>query len=154
VEDMTIGFIGAGTLAAGEYRVVAVSSRSPSSAEALAAHIPGCQPISDSQELADRCRLVFITTPDDTIGEVASEVEWNRGHGVVHCSGAQSIETLEPAHRLGATTGSFHPFQTFACIKTPQEAMERLDGASFAVEGEGWFWISSRSWPLILGAGP
>ena len=146
MDDLTIGFIGAGTLAGGlsmalaarEYRVAAVSSRSHSSAESLATRIPGCQPVSDAQELADRCRLVFITTPDDTIGGVATQVVWSRGQGVVHCSGAQSLEALEAARRLGATTGSFHPFQTFACLKTPQEAMERLDGASFAVEGEGW----------------
>ena len=143
---MTIGFVGAGTLAGGlsmalaarEYRVVAVSSRNRSSAESLATRIPGCRPVSDSQELADGCRLVFITTPDDAIGGIASDVVWSRGQGVVHCSGALSLDALEPARRLGATTGSFHPFQTFACLKTPEEAMERLDGVSFAVDGQGW----------------
>ena len=57
---------------------------------------------------------------------------------MVHCSGAVSLGVLEPAAKRGALTGSFHPFQTLACLETPEEAVERLEGATFAVEGEGW----------------
>ena len=109
------------------YQVVAVSSRSRSSAEDLAARIPGCEPLAGPQELADRCHLVFITTPDEIINQVASRVGWRRGQGVIHCSGAEPLDILEPAARLGALTGSFHPFQTFACLETPEEAVERLE---------------------------
>ena len=146
VVDPTIGFIGAGTLGTGLaiamasrlYDVVAVSSRRPSSAEALASKIPGCRALTDPQEIVERCRVVFITTPDDAVLGVASELIWKPGQGVVHCSGAENLDVLESAQRLGACVGSLHPFQTFACLDTPEEATERTQGITFAVEGEGW----------------
>ena len=141
-----IGFVGAGTLGTGlalglaakRYRVVAASSRNPLSAQELASRVPGCVAVAGPQELADGCDLVFITTPDDVINQMASMVEWRRGQGVVHCCGAESLEVLQPAADMGADTGSFHPFQTFACLESPDEAVERLEGTSFAIEGGGW----------------
>ena len=141
-----IGFIGAGTLGKGlamalasrGYRVEAVASRRRSSAEAVASQIRGCEPLATPQELADRCDLVFISTPDEAISQVASQVRWRSGQGVVHCSGAEPLEVLAPAARVWASTGSFHPFQTLACLETGQEAVERLVGCTFAVEGNGW----------------
>ena len=146
MDDPPIGFIGAGTLGKGlalalanrGYRVVAVSSRSLSSAEALAFLISGCEALPGPQEVADRCNLVFITTPDEAINQVVSQMEWQPSQGVVHCSGAAPLDVLEPVTRVGALTGSFHPFQTFACVETPEEAVERLEGTTFSVEGTGW----------------
>ena len=146
MDDSAIGFIGAGTLAKGlslalvskGYRVVAASSRRLSSAEALATKLPGCKALPEPQQVADQCDLVFITTSDEAIHGVASAVEWHAGQGVAHCSGAESLSILEPAARLGAYTGSFHPFQTFACVETSEEALDRLQGVAFAVEGDGW----------------
>ena len=146
MDDLRIGFIGAGVLGRGlslalstrGYRVAAVSSRSRRSAEDLAARIPGSEALEGPQQVADRCQLVFITTPDEVIGQVASQAVWRRGQGVVHCSGAESVNVLDPAARLGASTGSFHPFQTLACVDTPEEAAARLSGATFAVEALDW----------------
>ena len=146
MDDLRIGLIGAGTLGKGlalalasrGYRVVAASSRSRSSAEALASRIPGCEAKPGPQDVADGCSLVFITTPDEAIAQVASQVSWRGGQGVIHCSGAESIDILEPASMRGALAGSFHPYQTFACLESPDEAVERLVGTSFAVEGNGW----------------
>ena len=146
MDDPRIGFIGAGTLGAGlgqaiaarGYRLVAVSSRSPSSAEEMAQKIPGCQAVALPQEVADQSDVVFITTPDGAINQVASQVQWRQGQGVVHCSGAASLDILEPAAARGAIVGSFHPHQTLACLESPEEAMERLQGTTFAIEGQGW----------------
>ena len=146
MDNPGIGFIGAGTLGKGlamalasrGYRVAAVASRRRSSAEAVAFQIAGCEALATLQELADRCDLIFITTPDEAVSQVASQVRWRSGQGVVHCSGAEPLEVLEPAARMGASTGSFHPFQTFACLETGEEAVERLEGCTFAVEGNGW----------------
>jgi predicted short-subunit dehydrogenase-like oxidoreductase (DUF2520 family) len=146
MDDPVIGFIGAGAvgkglalgLASRGYKISVVSSRSLSSAQALAARIPDCEALPDSQKVADRCNLVFITTPDEAIDRVTSQVSWYRGQGVVHCSGAKSLEILESAAGAGAITGSFHPFQTFACLETPEEAVERMEGTTFSVEGHGW----------------
>jgi predicted short-subunit dehydrogenase-like oxidoreductase (DUF2520 family) len=135
------GFIGAGTtgtalavrLSQKGWRVVAVSSRTLSSAQKLAGLVPNCQVCRAAQELADTAELVFITTPDDVIAQVCSEVQWHEGQSVVHCSGAHSVDILEPARKLGAAVGSFHPLQTFADV---DQAIANLPGSTFALEAE------------------
>ena len=136
-----IGFIGAGTtgtalavrLSQKECPVVAVSSRTLSSAQKLAGLVPNCRVYNTTQELADVAELVFITSPDDVIAQVCSEGRWRGGQSVVHCSGAHSVDILEPAKKLGAAVGSFHPLQTFADVN---QAIENLPGSTFALEAE------------------
>jgi predicted short-subunit dehydrogenase-like oxidoreductase (DUF2520 family) len=138
---MKLGFIGAGTvgtaLAIGldsrGYKVTTVYSRSPESAGKLAAEIDGCQAVESSQAVADAADMVFITTPDGAIPDVVSKIEWHAGQNVVHCSGADSTEVLEPAKIMGARTGAFHPLQTFASVK---QAIENIPGSTFAIEAE------------------
>ena len=144
--NLDIGFIGIGVLGKGlplaladrGYRVVAAHSRSAASAQWLADRIPGCAAYTSAQELSDAADLVFITTPDSAIEEVTGSVTWRSGQGVVHCYGGASIELLKPAAEQGASTGAFHPFQTFAGLAAPEEAAARLSGVTFAVEGDGW----------------
>ena len=136
------GFIGAGTtgtalavrLAQKGCPVVAVSSRTLSSAQKLARRVPNCRVCYTAQKLADAAELVFITTPDDVIAQVCSEVQWHKGQSVLHCSGAHSVDILEPAKKFGAAVGSFHPLQTFADV---DQAIENLPGSTFALEAEG-----------------
>ena len=138
---VTIGFIGAGTtgtalavrLAGQGYQVIAVSSRSLTSAEKLAGRVSGCQICKGAQQVADVAQLVFITTPDDAISKVAAEVQWHGKQSVVHCSGAHSVDILEPAKQHGAHTGCFHPLQTFASV---EQAIDNIPGSTFAVEAE------------------
>ena len=95
---------------------------------------------------------------------VVNQVRWHRGQYVVHCSGADSLDVLEPARMVGAQVGSFHPLQTFASI---QKAIDNLPGSTFALEAEGdfagyferngrWLWkATGSSWgpetkPLII----
>jgi len=138
---LTIGFIGAGTVGTAlalslpteKYRMLAVHSRTPSSAQRLAQLVHGCQFCQTAQKVADVAELVFITTPDDVISKVASEVDWHKGQGVLHCSGAHSIDILEPARQCGANVGSIHPLQTFASIN---EAVKNLPGSTFALEAD------------------
>jgi predicted short-subunit dehydrogenase-like oxidoreductase (DUF2520 family) len=135
------GFIGAGTtgtalavtLSQKGWPVVAVSSRTMSSAQKLANLVPGCQVCHTAQELADASEMVFITTPDDAIAGVCSQVKWRKGQSVVHSSGAHSVDILESARKLGASVGSFHPLQTFAGI---DQAIKNLPGSTFALEAE------------------
>ena len=137
-----IGFIGAGTVGTAlavrlssveGYSVKAVSSRSRASADRLAKAVADCQVCHDAQSVADAVELVFITTPDAAIPQVASQVRWHAGQAVVHCSGADSTGVLDPARQLGAQAGAFHPLQTFASI---DQAIENLSGSTFAVEAE------------------
>ena len=137
-----IGFIGAGTvgtalavrLAEKGYPVIAVASRSKSSADKLAASVPGCRAHDKKQAVADVADLVFITTPDDAIVQVASELKWHSGQSVIHCSGAHSLDVLEPVKRDGAQAGAFHPLQTFANVA---HAIKNIPGSTFALEAEG-----------------
>jgi predicted short-subunit dehydrogenase-like oxidoreductase (DUF2520 family) len=96
--------------------------------------VPGCQAHDEKQAVADAAELVFITTPDDAIPVVAAELGWHPGQSVVHCSGADSLDTLEPASKAGARVGGFHPLQTFASV---DHAIENLPGSTFALETEG-----------------
>jgi len=89
--------------------------------------------LSSNQEVADAADVVFITTPDGVIPDVVKEVSWRAGQSVVHCSGADSVDILEPARKVGAMVGGFHPLQTFAGVK---EAIENIPGSTFAIEAE------------------
>jgi len=135
------GFIGAGTtgtalavrLSQKGCPVVAVSSRTLSSAQKLAALVPDCRVYHTAQDVAEAAELVFITTPDDVIAQVCGEARWREGKSVVHCSGAHSVDILESAKRLGVAVGSFHPLQTFADV---DQAIQNLPGSTFALEAE------------------
>lgn len=137
-----IGFIGAGTvgtalafrLKARGYQIAAVFSRTPASSQRFASLIDGSQACTTSQDVADKADLVFITTPDDAIADVVSRVKWRKGQGIAHCSGADSVDILEPARKIGALVGTFHPLQTFASISY---AIENIPGSTFALEGSG-----------------
>ena len=139
---LKLGFIGVGTvgtalstrLSDSGYQIVAVSSRSQTSAEKLAQTISGCQALNNNQAVADAAELIFITTPDSAIGPVASGIRWHPGQSVVHCSGADSTDVLEPAKKLGVQIGAFHPLQTFASVK---QAIENIPGSTFTIEAEG-----------------
>lgn len=136
---LKLGFIGAGAvgnalairLREKGYPVVAVSSRTRASAEKLAQAVDGCCVCDTAQQVADAAELVFITTPDAAIPQVAAQVRWHAGQSVVHCSGADSAETLDPARNLGAHTGAFHPLQTFASVR---QAIDNISGSTFAIE--------------------
>ena len=139
---VNIGFIGAGTVGTAlavrltekGYPVIAVASRTRASAERLASAVRGCQVYQDKQGVAEAAELVFVTTPDDSIAQVVAEVRWRRGQSVVHCSGADSVDILEPARQAGAQVGAFHPLQTFASVA---RAIENMPGSTFALEAEG-----------------
>ncbi|HEY79214.1 MAG TPA: DUF2520 domain-containing protein [Dehalococcoidia bacterium] len=138
---LKLGFIGAGTvgtalaarLSQKGYPVVAVYSRSPESAQRLARVVAGCTVADSAQGVADAAELVFITTPDGAIPLVAEQVNWRAGQNVVHCSGADSTDVLEPARGLGAQVGAFHPLQTFASV---EQAIENIPGSTFSLEAE------------------
>lgn len=134
-----IGFIGAGTvgtalairLSGQGYPVVAVSSRTGLSAERLSSRVKGCRVYSTNQGVADNAEFVFITTPDMVIPIVATQVKWHPNQSVVHCSGADSTDVLEPARQVGATVGGFHPLQTFA---GELQAVANIPGSTFGLE--------------------
>ena len=115
------------------YAVAAAASRSPGSAEKLAAGIPGCRATTDAQALASSVDLVMLTVPDDAIAQVCASLRWRPGQAVVHCSGATELSALAPAASAGALTGGFHPLQMFT---DPETALRGLPGCTIALEAD------------------
>jgi predicted short-subunit dehydrogenase-like oxidoreductase (DUF2520 family) len=138
---LKIGFIGAGTvgtalavlLSSKGYRFVGASRRTRTIEGKKTSMVSNLRILDTNQEVADSADLVFITTPDGAIGKVASEVRWRSGQSVVHCSGADSVDILEPARKSGAMVGGFHPLQTFAGV---ERAIENIPGSTFGIEAE------------------
>lgn len=101
--------------------------------------------------LADRCggenvpsirqlsaaEVVWITTPDNVIAEVAAEVarlSWLVPDTLVlHCSGAKSTAELAPLAARGVKTGSLHPVFAFADVEA---AVAALPGSLCALEAD------------------
>jgi predicted short-subunit dehydrogenase-like oxidoreductase (DUF2520 family) len=137
----TLGFIGAGPvgttfgvrLSERGYRVAAVADIQADRTGRFARRVPGCRVCTDNQEVADAAEMVFITTADDYIAKVCSELRWRKGQAAVHCSGAGTVQSLEAARRQGALVGSIHPCQTFSGI---EQAIENLPGSTFGIEAE------------------
>lgn len=136
----SIAIIGAGkvgtTLArvwfAGDLAIVAVASRTPAHAEALADEV-GSVATSPAQA-ASRADLTVITVPDDHIAGVAAgllHLDW-MGKGIIHTSGAHSLEALEILKQRGAMIGSLHPAYPFAGAGDK----DMLRGVTFALESE------------------
>jgi predicted short-subunit dehydrogenase-like oxidoreductase (DUF2520 family) len=155
-----IGFVGAGraggalarALAAAGWPVVAVASRTPASAERLAAQVSGARALAGAQAVAEVADLVFLMVPDAAIAEVAAAVAWRPGQAVVHASGADSLAPLAPAARGGALIGSLHPLQTFAAPAA--EPLAPFQGITCALEGDSALLPRLEALVLALGARP
>ena len=138
---LRIGFIGAGTVGIAlavtlnrkGYQFIGASRRSRKPAQDIANVVSNFRILDSNQEVADTAELVFITTPDAAIAEVAKQVNWRKGQSVVHCSGADSTDILNPAREASAMVGGFHPLQTFASV---EQAVRNIPGTTFAIEAE------------------
>ena len=135
-----IGFIGAGNVGGSlavamsnaGYPVTAVGSRTFASAQTFAGRISDCTAYENIQEVADRADFVFISTSDDAIKIVCDQVSWREGQGVAHCSGAASVDLLQPAVDQGAVAGAFHPLQAFNSV---ENGVKAIPGVTFGIEG-------------------
>jgi len=79
-------------------------------------------------------KLVWITVPDDAIGQVAAQLardhNW-QGRTAFHSSGALSSDVLSGLRKKGASVASVHPGMTFVRKSAPS-----LAGVPFGVEGD------------------
>lgn len=136
-----LGFIGAGPvgttfavrLSEQRYRVAAVADISAAAAARFAERVPGCRVCPQNQAVLAAADIVFITTADDFIAPVCSDLTWCPGQTAVHCSGASTVQSLEAARRQGALVGSIHPCQSFSGI---EQAIQNLPGSTFGIEAE------------------
>ena len=113
--------------------VVAVTTRNASTAE-NAARLTGAEAGIDNPAAAAAADIVLITTNDDAIARVASEVAdagaFRPGQLVIHMSGALPLAVLDPAAQAGALIGAAHPLRSFA---TFEQAARDLRGSVFGI---------------------
>jgi predicted short-subunit dehydrogenase-like oxidoreductase (DUF2520 family) len=137
-----IGFIGAGRVGTGlaallnskdAYKVVAVYDINGEAVKAFAEAIAGCTVVDSYQQVADMADFVFITTVDNKIAPVCSQIAWRKGQKVAHVSGANSTVLLESAKKRGAYVGVFHPGFMFV---TAKQTVQDLPGKTFDIEAE------------------
>ena len=87
--------------------------------------------------LVPRAELLFITTQDGVIRQVAEELTAKglliSGQLWIHCSGSLSSQILRVVEDASVKCLSIHPLQSFANIS---EALNLLPGTHFGVEGE------------------
>ncbi|MGU7773690.1 Rossmann-like and DUF2520 domain-containing protein [Burkholderia sp. MR1-5-21] len=158
-----LGFIGAGRLArcvaqrfaqAG-FPVVAIASRTPASAAALAARIDGCRAVATPQHVVDAADLIFLTVPDDHLAATAAALRFDASRAaqqaLVHCSGASDVGLLDPVRRQGAATGGFHPLYLFG---GGDEDLTRIDGCSVTLEADGALHAALTRLAAALGCHP
>ena len=91
----------------------AIASTRNESAQTVAAALGhGLEATSDPARVAAVSDVVFLTVPDSAVAPVVASAPLEPRHSVVHCSGALGLEALSTAAG-GATTGCFHPLQSF-----------------------------------------
>ncbi len=91
---------------------------------------------SDPTEITTQSEVVLITTPDDVISKVCSDIAHSRGFKadsvVAHFSGVLTSAALNTAGESGADIGSIHPIQSFA---TTEDALRLIPGSYCCIEG-------------------
>jgi predicted short-subunit dehydrogenase-like oxidoreductase (DUF2520 family) len=120
------------------YPIVAVTGRSISSLQDRIRFTGGKIFTAKENALAaSLATCILITTPDDCIAPVCSEIAEQGGFQpedkVIHMSGAGGLDLLAPARRAGARTASIHPIQSFADIET---AVRNIPMSTFGITAD------------------
>lgn len=138
---MKVGFIGAGKVgfSLGKYfkekniTVTGYYSKSPESAKS-AADFTNTKAYDSIEELLRESDTLFITVPDQNIGEV-----WDciknldiKNKNICHCSGSIASTAFFDGEKLGASIYSVHPLYA---ISNKYESYQELQNAYFTVEG-------------------
>ena len=98
--------------------------------------------------------VILVTTPDNVMSAAVETLARAGGRAwrrkiVLHTSGALDRSVLRPLARLGASTGSLHPMQTFSGRGIP-----KLTGVTFAIEGDARARRAARGLARSLGGTP
>lgn len=151
--EQTVSIVGAGrlgtalarALSANGYTIEAVVTRTRRHAK-RAARLVGTRPLAlafTQLDLLPASDILFITTPDDAISEVAAELAARIKNGgrqqtsrrtrtALHASGALSSAALASLREAGFSTGSLHPLVS---VSDPLQGAQSLGSAFFCVEG-------------------
>ena len=120
VASLRIVLLGAGRVAsqlgpalvAAGHQVVAVWSRTPAAAEALAARLPSTAVLAALAPPLPPADVYLLAVPDAAVAPLLASTTWPAGALVAHLAGALplSVFELQPAVRGGV----FYPLQTFS----------------------------------------
>lgn len=118
------------------HTITGVCSKNGVSAADLAQSL-GCRYCSEPVQVLLESEIIFITTPDRELGEVAALLASSgrvEDHQIFYqMSGALPAEVLQPLSQAGGVIASVHPLQSFANVT---KAIDNLPGSFFAVQGE------------------
>lgn len=130
------------------YPIVAVSSRSQTFLHERLRYTGGVFfPENQMCEAASLANCIFITTPDDCIGDVCLRISEGQaiqpGDKVIHMSGAGGLDLLKPAANAGASTACIHPLQSFVDV---EGAIKNIRSSFFGVTAVN----NLRAWSFRL----
>lgn len=118
------------------YKLIGVVGRNQEKTSQVAQNL-GCSFTDQAENLTLLADIIFITTSDQAINSVVTDVAqkggFRPGHTVIHTSGALPSTILQPAKEQGAQVLSLHPLQSFA---SPEMAVSNLPGSFFTIEGD------------------
>ncbi|SLM31630.1 putative coenzyme F420-dependent NADP oxidoreductase [Desulfamplus magnetovallimortis] len=140
------------------YKIAGLASRTSESAKKTATASGQGTVFNDPCDAVMAGDIIFITTPDNLIETVCSELAdglcQKRLDGKIfyHCSGAISSAILQKAAAQGAITGSIHPLQSFAPYKHGQPSP--FKGVNISLEGDEQAVKSGHKMIEELGAKP
>lgn len=142
--DRKIGIAGSGRLAQAMGRllkeagqpVTVVAGRRIEAAQIAASFIGAPLHVDDVASFVKSCNDVLIAVSDDALEQVASRLASAglRRARILHTSGVEGLEILRPLLKNGNDCACLHPLQT---VPTPDEGLQALPGATFALTGEG-----------------
>lgn len=140
--DFNIGFIGAGRVGVslGKYfsihklKLSGYYSKNLNSAK-KAARFTNSFFYSELKTLIQSCNVIFITTPDDVIPQIWSEIkEYNLKDKIIcHTSGSLSSSIFFSINTLGAFGYSIHPMGVFFDKFTTYKSLDKI---YFSIEGD------------------
>lgn len=118
------------------WECIGVNTRSRASYERFYRYLQ--RPHLELSELVSEADVLFLTTQDSAIEEVARKLSALKGHKPgqvwVHCSGSLRAEIMRQNPSLSVGYLSVHPLQAFADV---DNALNLIEGAHFGIEGDG-----------------
>jgi predicted short-subunit dehydrogenase-like oxidoreductase (DUF2520 family) len=114
------------------YSIGAIYNRTYDKTENIAQQIESLA-VHDMQDVIKDSDLIILSVSDDAIQPIAEDLiqsQW-QGKGIIHVSGAASLDGLQLLRDVGAMVGSLHPAFPFSSVES---SLEGLVGATFAIE--------------------
>jgi predicted short-subunit dehydrogenase-like oxidoreductase (DUF2520 family) len=152
-----IGFIGAGKVGVslGKYfssknqKLIGYYSRNFSAAQ-QAAEFTNSKAFHNIEDLLDECKIIFLTTTDDSLISVWNDIsKYNlKGKIICHTSGTLSSDIFNNIDNLGAFGYSIHPLYAFS---DKYNSYKNLHSAYFSIEGSETYLVYVKTLLESLG---